>query len=252
MKNKAQTTFLSILVLGIVLVALMYMYYYSPTTEKTAALEASNNVLRTRVETLRQFYEEMPENLKKIEEMSAGIKEKLAYFPSDVLEEDAIYLAVTSMKLDNLTKLYEDKVVSPGEQMEFLPMESSEEGNMVEYFSIGIGGKDKLAGVDGSLVLAAQIEGLNDAIVFQARDISYQHVTDYNNMKCLVQSINADPEKKTITSLTYTAGDNGILDGTMNVRMYCVSGTDKEYVEKDFGEYDLGLINIFQTNESEE
>ena len=252
MKNKAQTTFLSIVVLGIVLAVLMYMYYYSPTAEKTAALEASNNVLRTRVETLRKFYEEMPDNLKKIEEMTAGIKEKLSCFPADVLEEDAIYLAVTSMKLDNLNQLYEDEVISPGEQMEFTPMESSEEGNMVEYFSIGIGGKDKLAGVDASLVQTANIEGLNDAIVFQARDISYQHVTNYNNMKCLVQSINADPDKKTIVNLTYAAGENGTLDGTMNVRMYCVSGTDKEYVEKDFGEYDLGLINIFQVKETEE
>ena len=91
MKNKGQTTFISVLLLSIVLGVVLYMYYVSPTKQKTASLQASNATLTERVNTLEAFHREMPDKRKNIESMTAKINEDLASLPADVKEEAAAF-----------------------------------------------------------------------------------------------------------------------------------------------------------------
>ena len=78
--NKAQSFLLLSVVLCLVLGIVTYMYLYKPQLEEIEKLESTNMVLAVRVEELMAFNEEMPENMKKIEEMTADIKEKLKNF----------------------------------------------------------------------------------------------------------------------------------------------------------------------------
>lgn len=245
MKNKAQTTFITVILLGIVLSIVMYMYYYSPTNEKTAAMKASNAVLQERVNTLEKFFNEMPENKKKIAEMETGIQNMISGFPADVLEEDTIYLALRTMNLDSLKDLYADGTIAAADQiMQDLDYQGEEQ--RVSYNAIGIAEQEELGTIDIKEVTDANIEGLTEALTFNRRVVTYQNVTDYNNLKGLIQSINCDPDKKTISNLAYTVDEEGKLTGSMTVMFYSLTGTGRAYEPKDlFTEYEYGVENLF-------
>lgn len=243
MKNKGQTTFISVLLLSIVLGVVLYMYYVSPTKQKTASLQASNATLTERVNTLEAFHREMPDKRKNIESMTAKINEDLASLPADVKEEDMIYLALHTMDLTDLRQKYADDVIPYAEQLPYLTLEDYD--CMVSYKSISVGEREDLASIDGEIVKQAGIEGLEDTLYFITRRAVYDHITDYNNMKCLIQSINSETDRKTLTNISYSVGEDGILEGVVSVDFYSVHGTNKEYVPKEFGEYETGLSNIF-------
>lgn len=251
-KNKAKTTFISVLALGFVLVLVMFMYYYTPTKEKTDALKGTNSTLQARVNTLEQFYNEMPEKQQKIEDMTKGIKEGVKDFPADVLEEDAVYFAIASLQLDSLREMYSNGTIPESEQFVENLFFDAEEGYKVDFSAIGIGKYDTLAVIEAATVKGAQIEGFDKALYFQKREVAYQNVTSYENLKGLVQSVNADKEKKTISSIAYTLDDEGNLKGTMNLTYYALQGTEKKYVPKDFGEYMVGLTNLFAVTVEED
>ena len=217
MKNKAQTTFGSILVLCIVATVALYMYLYKPKQEETAAIEASNATLASRVATLEQFYAAMPQNKAEMERMTTEINEKLSTFPSDVLEEDAIYLALRTL----------------------------DEEILVGYKSIGIGEREVLETIEGETVQAAKIEGLEQPISFKSRKVTYAHETTYGNMKALISSFNENQEELAITNISYTSDAEGLLTGSIDATFYMVEGTGKEYVPREFAEYEYGVHNLF-------
>lgn len=247
MKNKAQTTFLSVLAMGFVLCIVMYMYYVSPTKEKTANLESSNATLQARVNELEKFYNEMDENKARIAEMKAGISEIIAEFPADVREEDALYFAIASRNLDYLQDLYDRKLVAVGDQISPDYMAPGEM-EKITFASLAIGKPQELAKVEEDVVKTADIEGLVGEFVFQNRDVDFQVMTDYTGLKALVQSVNYDSDKKTLNSISFNTNAEGVLAGVATVRFYSVSGTEKEYVERDFGDFLLGLDNLFVRN----
>lgn len=253
MKNKAQTTFMTTLLLAVVLCIVMYMYYYSPTKQKTEALKATNATLSQRVTTLETFYNEMPDNLAKIDDMQTGIREIVDLFPADVLEEDAIYFAINSVQLQNLQELYADDIIPANERLNpeiIIPGET----NKIDYTALAIGKVEDISTVDASVVAKAEMEELVGSVVFRKRDVDFQNTTTYTNLKGLIQSINEDPEKKTISKLSYNAvkaqeGEEiepGTISGVITVSFYSIDGTNKEYVPKDFGEYEIGgLTELF-------
>lgn len=252
MKNKAQTTFITILLLGIVLCIVMYMYFYNPTKEKTATLEGSNAALQTRVDTLEKFYQEMPDNKKKIADMTSYIQSWIDIFPADVMEEDTIYFALKAMNLEGLQEMYDEGVIPEDERME-IPAPADEESVVISFPSIGISAQERLATVDGELVLKTKIDGLNDGINLMKRGVTYVNSTSYEGLKCLIQTINSDPEKKTLSSLNYSVDEFGLLSGSVSVAFYSLEGTDKEYEPKDLSEYllnmEYGLDNLFVKTE---
>lgn len=245
MKNKAQTTFITVILLGIVLGFVLYMYYYKPTNEKTEALKATNAVLQERVNTLEKFFNEMPENKKKIAEMEKGIKEMTSGFPADVKEEDTIYVALRTMNLESLKDMYADGSIAAEDQiMQDLEYQGDEQ--RVSYSAIGINSEEELGTIELAEVTGANIEGFTEELVFKRRVATYQNVTDYSNLKGLIQSINCDPDKKTISDIAYTVDEEGKLSGNVSVMFYSLAGTGRTYEPKDLSaEYEYGLANLF-------
>lgn len=244
MKNKAQTVFICFTLLGILLSIIAYMYYYSPTKKKTQELAASNKTLKERVDELEVFYNEMPANKQKIAEWTESIKSMLAVFPPDVKEEDTIYLALRTMYLDALKERYQAGDIQAQDRLTYSPLEDAA-GLLVKYKAIEIGEREDLAAIEEELVKNAAIEGLDQGIYLVQRTVSYQNETSYDNMKCMIQSINTEPDRMAITNFVYNVTKEGGLDGTVTVTFYSASGTGREYEPKKFADYPLGLKNIF-------
>lgn len=230
MKDKAQTAFYAVLALGVLGCIIVYMYVYQPTLKKTEELKVSNATLNERVEKLKSFYDQMAENENKIEEMTADINGRLGVFPADVKEEDVIYLA----------------------------LQSWEEGILVGYTDIKVASRKDFAKISADVVNAAKVEGLTGELSFIKRDVTYSNFTTYDQMKELIRLINANPEQLTINSVAYAISDDeveaalGILEGSIDVTFYSVRGTDKEYVPREFADFEVGLENLFGIKTVEE
>lgn len=218
MKNKAQTAFLTILLLGLALSAVVYLYVFKVYNDKTESLESSNRQLSIRVEELRAFYEKMPEYKEQITLMTEDIQTRLGGFPADVKEEDVIYLALRAW----------------------------EEGVLVGYQNIAIADRESMAVIPVETVQAAGIEDLDKEISFNQRMATYSNRTTYNNMKDLIACINNNQEQLAITNVAYAMNEEKqLLEGSIDVTFYTVSGTDKEYVPRTFKDYPLGVSNLF-------
>ena len=89
---------------------------------------------------------------------------------------------------------------------------------------------------------------------FNKRVVDYQNITDYAALKGMIQSVNSDPDKKTVNKIAYNIDvTTGALTGAFTVTYYSLTGTDRVYVPKDFGEYEVGGIeNLFIEVELEE
>ena len=81
-------------VLGVLIAVLTYVYVYMPYSEKAAALESSNAVLKSRVDILQQLANNKEDMEKKTKINNQETESILDHFPVDVLEEDMIMLAV--------------------------------------------------------------------------------------------------------------------------------------------------------------
>lgn len=229
MKDKAQTAFYAVLAIGLLGCIIVYMYVYQPCLKKADALKTSNATLSQRVEQLRNFYDQMADNETKIQEMTADINRRLEGFPSDVKEEDILYLALRSW----------------------------DESILVGYTGITVTPREDFALIPAEVVQAAGIEGLTGDISFIKRDVTYANITTYSQMKELIKLINANPEQLTIMSVAYAASEEperealGLLEGSIDVTFYAVRGTGKEYVPREFAEFAVGLENLFGITETE-
>ena len=217
MKNKAQTAFFTVFILGLALAAVVYLYVFKAYNEKTDALVSSNRQLATRVEELRIFYEKMPEYKEQIVLMTDDIQKRLGEFPADVKEEDVIYLALRTW----------------------------EEGILAAYSNITVAEREEMALIPAETVQAAGIEGLDKELGFRQRMATYTNTTTYSNMKDLIESINRNQEQLAITSVAYSLNDDNLLEGSIDVTFYTVSGTGKEYVPRTFKDYPVGISNLF-------
>lgn len=232
MKNKAQTVFVAVLLIGVLACMIVYMYVFQNLNKKTDALKASNTTLSARVAELSVFFGQMENNKKQIKTMTEDINKKLNEFPADVKEEDVIYLAL---------RTWEEEI-------------------LVGYEGITIGDRDLFSSIPEDVVKAGGIEGLNNEIGFVKREVTYSNIASYSVMKDLITSINNNTEKITISNVAYAAQEKAsddedegtILEGTVDVTFYAVTGTGKEYVPREFEDFPVGIKNLFGGSEEQE
>lgn len=219
--NKAQTFLVLSICLCIVLGFVAWMYLYTPQVEKTQQLVSENKTLEVRVNELIAFSEVMPQNQKDIEEMTADIRQKLADFPADCKEEDALALALKS---------WENKI-------------------LVAYTQLAIGEREYLATIPQETVAGAKIEGLEEELSFVSRMVTYNSKTLYEDLKELVTCFNENQEEMAITELSYKADtQTGILEGYITTTFFTAQGTGKEYTPRVFTDYQKGLMNLFDVS----
>lgn len=221
MKNKAQTFCISVGIMFLVVFLALFMWVYQPQVDKTAALNGSNATLATRVAELEAFYLNMAQNQQEIELMTAEINENLKNFPSDVKEEDAVALALGAW----------------------------DKGILVAYDSVETDEMEEMAVIPEETVVGANLENLSQALTFNTRNAILHNVTVYSEMKDLIQYINDSQDEMAINEVVYKASKNeetlGVLEGYVSVTFYTVAGTGKEYVPREFADYEIGKSNLF-------
>ena len=202
-----------ICVLGLFLV---YLFGYKKFEETATRLTAENNELRTRIESLKAYYDTEEQNKRDIETMSASLDQIYSKYAGDVRQEDGLY---------------------QGLQM----YDASE----IKYSSIGFGGNVSILDIAAETVQAAGLEKYQDAISFNEFDVTYDGVVGYEELKELVNSLDKSGYDLAISSLSYSGTDQAKLDGTAVIAFYSVSGIGAEYKEPPVEPYEVGNGNLF-------
>lgn len=213
-----------VLLLGALLFLAVYFLVYQADVEEAEAIQASNATLKVRVDELKVYYD----NLSFYEQEMAAMEEKvtgwLEEFPADVKEEDILVLAI-----------------------------DTEKSAAVGYRNINIQAREALTTIPAETVQAAQLEQYTEEIVLAQRKTSYVNVTDYENLKNCIATINSQDNRMTISNLVYSRNEeNGDIEGTIEVTFYAAYGTGKEYVPKVLPSYESGLYNLFGVANVEE
>ena len=216
-KNKGQQIMLYVVAVGALILILVYVFVFQKLQEQAETINASNKVLRQRVDELKQYYDYRDEYLALTEEMRVEVGELLVPYPADSREEDSIMLAV---------------------QMQ--------ESYPIEYTTINIATAETVKLISYETVSAVGLEEYPNPIVFSERDSSYVNEVSYEGLKEVVQTILASDNRIGIKNISYTKNpDNGRLSGSVDLTFYSVQGTTKEYTVPDIAAYLMGTDNIF-------
>ena len=216
-KPMTQQNFMLVVVVCLVVIVFAYVFIYLDFSERTEEVEASNRQLRTKLNELEAYYNNMPHYKEEIENYRAAISDIMKEYPADAREEDIIMLAVDLQEKNDIT--YEN-----------ISMEETE-----AVYTIA---QDR--------IVAAEIEGLDEAIRFNQKHASYNNITNYENLKDCIEDIYASPNRIGIDNIIYSKNDeDGTLSGSINLYFYSAAGTDKEYAPPDMAEYISGTSNLF-------
>ncbi|MDE6673476.1 MAG: hypothetical protein K2K19_01495, partial [Acetatifactor sp.] len=145
--------------------------------------------------------------------------ELLTVYPADAREEDAIILAVQMQR---------------------------ESG--AEFLNINMDrGGDPIHVVSAETVQAANSEQYTQEIQFHDMSVTYINEVSYSGLKNLIQMVYNSNNRIGIQNISYSRGteENPNLSGQVDLVLYSVSGTGKEYVAPDIVPYLAGTDNIF-------
>ena len=205
--------------IGALLMLLVYFLVYRKLVDEADKIDASNRVLDQRVQELEGYYLARETNLANTLLLEQLAGELLTVYPADAREEDAIILAV-QMQLES------------GAQFLNINMDR---------------GGDPIHVVSAETVQAANSEQYTQAIQFRDMSVTYINEVSYSGLKNLIQMVYNSNNRIGIQNISYSRGteENPNLSGQVDLVLYSVSGTGKEYVAPDIVPYLAGTDNIF-------
>ncbi len=223
-KPTAKNVFAIVVLLGIVATALVYFLFFMKWKEEVDSVRSANTQLRQRVNELYDHYQKIEEYNTQTDLLIGEIDKLVDCFPADVREEDAILLAL-QMRRDTT----------------------------IGYAGINIAERESLATVSRQVIANADVEQYSSELMFVQRVASYTSTLTYEDLKSMVRTIHDSPYRRCLNNIMLQRNEeDNILEGTAEVTFYSLTGTGKEYSEVDFGEYALGLQNLFGLTDEQE
>lgn len=201
------------------IILLLYVWVFLDYQERTEQLEASNLTRENHVRELEQHFYNMDEYQSQIVEMNKQLDEILAAYPADVKEEDAIMLAVKAQTENDF-------------EIDSILMSESE-----DVYDIAL-----------ECVTGAGIEQYTEAMKFRRKTSTYVNSTSYGEMKDVLRSIVESGTRLGIENISYLKNsEEQKIDGSIEISMYSVVGTGKEYEYPNISEYISGTSDFFGT-----
>lgn len=213
-----QQIFIVVIVAGILLCLVVYLNVFQTYNDKTNALKTSNATLEAEVNELKPYYDNREVYRADAKAMLEDIDERTADYPGNVLEEDAIMMAVDVQSVATLT-----------------------------YQEIAIGALEEFHGIPEDVVRQSGSEKYTEPISFKARNVTYKNDTDYVNLKNVIARVYESPYKVAVNSVVYKkqSDDNRVIEGTFDIAYYCIDGMGKDYVAPAMPEYADGVSDLF-------
>lgn len=194
---------------GVLLVVLVYLFVFQRMQLTNQELETKVSSLRTEEMQLREMKSAQKEHEQATREMSAKIDDILDRFPESNLEEDIVSFA-----------------------------QSLEVQLGVDITALRFSGRNLMQ------------QGENSGYVLYTNPVEYNFLSGYENMKGMVAAITGASSVKNVESIVLSYdSDTGMLNGTMVINEFSLSGNGRIY--EPLGSFDvtLGNNNPFATAE---
>ena len=194
---------------GVLLVVLVYLFVFQRMQLTNQELETKVSSLRTEEMQLREMKSAQKEHEQATREMSAKIDDILDRFPESNLEEDIVSFA-----------------------------QSLEVQLGVDITALRFSGRNLMQ------------QGENSGYVLYTNPVEYNFLSGYENMKGMVAAITGASSGKNVESIVLSYdSDTGMLNGTMVINEFSLSGNGRIY--EPLGSFDvtLGNNNPFATAE---
>ena len=171
---------------------ILYVFVYMRYSQLTEQLEESNIQLKNSLVELKDYYDNMEKYQRESNQLEEAIEALMVEYPADAKEEDVIMLAV-----------------------------HTQEQNLLNYDNISMSQPELVYTVPQNIVTAASMEGYRRQIDFLKKQATYTNVTDYNNLKGIIEQIYEMPNRIAINNVTYTVNEeSGSLEGMLDLSFY--------------------------------
>lgn len=247
MKDSEKT--LLIVLAGIAVAVLSFLYVMKPNWEETQALKAECTQLQDRLTLLQQKEARRDEYLAGIEEYEAAFEEEMEHFAPDLNQE------VSIMFLEGIKDNNEFDIASLGL------------GAPEQFYTLGNAGADTAlvadpAAADPAAAAADPAAAAADPAATTAdpaavaENNTYEcyraafpitYSGSYDSLKDVIRYVNEYEDRMTINSvnIAYSA-DADLYAGTLDLRMYSIQGPDRPETSMELNEIGTGTDNIFQ------
>ena len=207
---------LLILVMGILVAVFSWQFIYNPNQEKAEQISAENETLRKTVAELEELDSKKDQYIADTAAMKQECNDIISRFePGFEIEDEMLYLY-------NMENVAENHVVVP---------------------SIGFGQRTQIPYTGVTTV--DEYELTDDGMQLYTAQDSISFATTYSGLKNVVRYIYDIPGRKSISSISLSAGTDGYLSGSMSLDFYYLTGTDRAYIPADIPGVRLGRDNIF-------
>ena len=195
-------------VLALAILAAAYFFGFVKLQDQATAIEQSNVTDQAEVDQLQGMVDRQAETVKETEGYKQTIKDIIAKYPVDVPQEKAIYLV---QQMEDLTGIHATAI-------------NFSMDNLAYAFS----GENAPSGMYALL-------GVPYVATYAEFKDMLKYVTDFED-RTTTPSVTADFDQVT-----------GLLTGTVNIKMFYLRGTDKEYEPVPPTGIESGVPDIFGT-----
>ena len=240
---------LLIILAGIAVLALTYVFVFAPQANKRETLKTENMQLKSQYNQLSTLAAKADDYTKKTQKMSDEMQKVYDNFPSYLQIENGIMDAVAIEKSTN-TKFTELTVNDPV-AIDVTADNSGDGTEQSSWSSDSSSSADTTATDNGSGSDAtAQNNAKSTVAGYQLYDVNsvMAFTTEYHGLKSMLEQVIGSTDKKTISSLNVNFDDStGELSGELNTDSYFLYGLDKPYQAPVIPEIPHGTDNLFGT-----
>lgn len=238
------------LLFALIVIAGSYFLVFTPKMDEAAVIEEQNITDQGTVNHLESMVARKDEVEKETAEYEQQIKDIIAKYPSNITTEKSIEIV---RKLEKNTKVHmKDINFEMNNFVGIIGEQPAAEDTSGETQEAAEGQTDTEATqtqeTAESDVMISELSDNTDSSVGYYAQLTMNYEASYEDFKKMIHYIGELEDRATvpIVSSAFDA-ESGKLTGSITVKMFYLTNTDKEYVEPDPGNIRSGVKNIFKT-----
>ncbi len=248
-KLKERDKNIIVILIGVAIPLLVYLFVFTKWNEQTETLESENSVLSQEVAHLQELMNNKEFYIAETGRMNQEMEEIKAQFPSELHPEDEIYYAYnTETKYDvlassiNMPYAEMVSVAQPVSEMQAQPEVVEDGTESVEGEAVD---------VENESAQPAAPTAASTIVLYKA-PITFDFTITYSAAKDWIREILEDKEnKKSISSLNLSYEEQtGNIRGSMVVNMFSLTGTERTYDSPSIPGIGVGTDNLFKSSET--
>ncbi len=221
---------------GVLIAVICWFLVASPYMEKTKNIEAENETLRPKAEEYQAVHarvDEYKESIVTLDNTAEGI---IAHFPARIEREDQL------MYWSNVDMAYPS-------DLRFGDIELGEWDAVAVAGVEDTGNAEVTYDEDGNPVM--QDEAVSEVTAdykLYAATMAMAYISSYDGLKDLFRYVNGLNDKNSIETFEVSYDrEDGILQGSVGIKLYYLEGTGKEYQPYFIPSVPTGVEDVFRT-----